>query len=394
MNLELFFDKPSLSNFDGQNHKNTWFEILTGDFSADFSWQNAEIAIIGVDDKNGSENKSMLNAADAVRQKLYRLQKGRAHKYNIVDLGNLRLGDTENDTKERLSEVCYRLLQKNVLPIIIGGSHDLTLAQYEAYKPLDKMLSLLCVDAKIDLDTNSKSLADSFMDKILKLQPNYLFTITHLASQEYLIPLDFIKLYQKLNFDIVGVGKIRDKPKEIEPLVRTSDLLSFDLSAIRAADAAANKLAQPFGLSAEEATRICWYAGNNVQMTSIGFYEYNPDLDIYGHTASIISTMIWYFVEGFYNRQAEYDFGSPFYIKYLVAMGGRTDFMMVFYKSKLTDKWWLEVPAPHFDTHSDNELDENPYQRPSIIPCSYNDYQQANRGEMPERWIKMYNRLF
>ena len=390
MNLELFFETPSLSGFDGQSHKNTWFELLTGNFSADSSWQDAEIAIIGVNDKSGSENSSMLHTADAVRQKLYRLQKGRAHQYNIVDLGNLRLTDNEFQNKERLSEVCYRLLQKNVLPIIIGGSHDLTLAQYEAYKPLDKMLSLLCVDAKIDLNTESEFLADSFMDKLLKLQPNYLFNITHLASQEYLIPLDFMKLYQKLNFDVVGVGKVRDNPQEIEPLVRTSDLLSFDLSAIRAADAGGNKLAQPFGLSAEEATRICWYAGNNVQMTSVGFYEYNPDLDLYGHTASIISTMIWYFVEGFYNRQAEYDFGSPFYIKYLVPMGGKgsinTDFMMVFYKSKLTDKWWLEVPAP--------DTEENPYGRSSIIPCSYNDYQQANRGEMPERWIKMYNRLF
>lgn len=390
MNLELFFESPSLSSFDGKSHKNTWFELLTGNFSADSSWQDAEIAIIGVDDKSGSENSSMLNAADAVRQKLYRLQKGRAYNYDIVDLGNLRLAETKEATKERLSEVCYRLLQKNVLPIIIGGSHDLTLAQYEAYKPLDKMLSLLCVDAKIDLDAESEYLADSFVDKLLKLQPNYLFNITHLASQEYLIPLEFMKLYQRLNFDVMGVGKVRDNPTEVEPLVRTADLLSFDLSAIRAADAGANKLAQPFGLSAEEATRICWYAGNNVQMTSVGFYEYNPDLDLHGHTASIIATMIWYFVEGFYNRQAEYDFGSQFYIKYLVPMGGKgsinTDFMMVFYKSKLTDKWWLEVPVP--------DTEENPYQRASIIPCSYKDYQQANRGEMPERWIKMYNRLF
>lgn len=384
MNLELFFEKPSLKSFEGIARKDTWLELLTNDFSAEYSWQDAEIALLGIQEQNGSINTSKLHPADVVREKLYRLQKGRAPQYNLIDLGNLRLADTPAGTHERLSEVCYRLLQKNVLPVLIGGSHDLTLAQYQAYQPLDKMLSLLCVDAKIDLKTDSDLLADRFIDNLLDLQPNYLFNLTHLASQEYLIPLDFFKLYQKLNFDIVGVGKMRDNWQEIEPLVRTADLLSFDLTAVRASDAQGNALSQPFGLTAEEATRICWYAGNNVQLTSFGLYEYNPDLDPQLHTASIMATMIWYFVEGFYNRQAEYDFGSQFYIKYLVPMGKKSDFMMVFYKSKLSDKWWIEVPSP----------EENPYKRPYIIPCSYNDYQQANRGEMPERWIKMYNRLF
>ncbi|MDZ7650641.1 MAG: arginase family protein [Cytophagales bacterium] len=54
-------------------------------------------------------------------------------------------------------------------------------------------------------------------------------------------------------------------------------LLSFDVTAIRSSDAPGNANAQPFGLTGEEACQLCWYAGMNEKLSSVGFYEYNPD---------------------------------------------------------------------------------------------------------------------
>ena len=50
---------------------------------------------------------------------------------------------------------------------------------------------------------------------------------------------------------------------------------------------------------------------------------------------------------------------------------------LVFYKSKFTERWWMEVPM------ASNSV----YTRNSIVPCSYSDYQTATKGEIPDRYI-------
>jgi formiminoglutamase len=50
----------------------------------------------------------------------------------------------------------------------------------------------------------------------------------------------------------------------------------------------------------------------------------------------------------------------------------------------VSEKWWLEVPYPN---------GKERYSRNSIVPCSYNDYQTAIKGEVPERYITMLAKL-
>jgi hypothetical protein len=52
---------------------------------------------------------------------------------------------------------------------------------------------------------------------------------------------------------------------------------------------------------------------------------------------------------------------------------------MIFVKSNLTDRWWIELPG---------ETDENFY-----VACSYDDYLKANRNEVPDRWVQAMERL-
>jgi formiminoglutamase len=118
-------------------------------------------------------------------------------------------------------------------------------------------------------------------------------------------------------------------------------------------------------------------------MSSVGFYEYNPAEDIKGQTAGVIATMIWYFVEGFSLRRNEFDVNDPQFIKYTVSMP-QDPHKLTFYKNSQTEKWWMEVPYP---------LDKTLYARNSIVPCSYNDYVAANRGEIPNRWILTHAKL-
>ena len=57
---------------------------------------------------------------------------------------------------------------------------------------------------------------------------------------------------------------------------------------------------------------------------------------------------------------------------------------IVFYKSNLSSRWWMGVP---FKKAESSSLDCY------YVACSYEDYEEANRGEIPSRWIKTYNKL-
>src|SRR5689334_21821126 len=110
-------------------------------------YKDSHIALIGVKEERGtSENTGTSAAADEIRKKLYNLKRGTG-SYRIVDLGNLNVGHDLNETYIRISEVCRMLLEKNVLPVILGGTHDLDYGQYSAYETMDKLVSFLNIDA-------------------------------------------------------------------------------------------------------------------------------------------------------------------------------------------------------------------------------------------------------
>lgn len=348
-------------------------------------YRDAHIAIIGIREERGTlTNAGVYAGADEIRKKLYNLKRG-SGAYRIVDLGNLNPGHDLDETYVRLSEVCRMLLEKNVLPIIIGGTHDLDYGQYSAYETLDKLVSFLNVDAQLDLEDKDESGASrQHIHKVLLHEPNYLFSYTHLAYQTFLIDPLSVSILEKLYFEAFRIGQLRTNLQEIEPAIRNADMLSFDVTAIRSSDAPGNANAQPFGLSGEEACQICWYAGLNEKLSSIGFYEYNPSFDdAHKKTASVIATMIWYFIEGYYNRKNESNFKSNDFLKYTVSMPVEPETIQ-FYKSKFSEKWWMEVPYPG---------GVEKYSRNSIVPCSYNDYQTAVKGEVPERYISTLAKL-
>lgn len=349
------------------------------------SYNGMHMAIIGVKESRGNNtDQQSLEGPDEVRKKLYKLKRGHG-SYRIVDLGNLNPGIDLNETNVRLSEVCRMLLESNVLPVIIGGTHDLDYGQYCGYETLDKLVNLLNIDAFLDLDDKKESAPNQkHINKILLHEPNFLFSYTHLAYQSYLIDPANVAVLEKLYFEAFRIGQMRTSMQEMEPVIRNADMLSFDVTAIRSSDAPGNIHAQPFGLTGEEACQICWYAGQNEKLSSIGFYEYYPSLDdTHKKTASVVATMIWYFIEGYYHRKNDQNFRSNDFTKYVVALHAEPE-TITFYKSKVSEKWWMEVPYP---------TGREKYARNSIVPCSYTDYQQATKGDVPERYISTLAKL-
>ena len=379
MDLTLFFSPIDETITKDKSGSGSFYKSISlyGDKIPDY--RSADLAIIGVPEERGTDNnQGAAGGPDAIRSKLYALKKGTG-AYRIVDLGNLKPGIDLEETYTRLSEVCRLLLESNTLPVILGGTHDLDIGQYLAYQDMEKLVSFLNVDAFLDLEEGyANPLNKQHINRVLMHTPNYLFSYTHLAHQSYLVDPGLNSILEKLYFEAYRVGAVRSNIQEMEPAVRSADLMSFDLTAIKSADAPGNRNAQPFGLTGEEACQLCWYAGINEKLSSFGIYEYNPGADDEAmKTASVAATMIWYFIEGFYHRKNEQDFKSNDFLRYTVSMPVEPE-VMTFYKSKITDRWWMEVPGPV---------------RSSVVPCNYADYEMATKGELPERYISTLSRM-
>jgi formiminoglutamase len=349
----------------------------------------ADIALIGVqEDRNSVNNSGCALGPDYVREHLYLLNEG-GYKTKIVDLGNIKQGEKVTDTYYALKTVVNELIKKNIIPVIIGGGQDLTYAQYLGYENLDQRVDLVVVDSHFDLDDDRngetiETTSQSYLNKILIHEPSHLFNYSNLGYQTFFASQDSLRVMDKLYFDVHRLGEISGKVEVAEPIIRNAGMISFDISAIRSSDAMGNANATPNGLYGEEACQVCRYAGFNDKLTSIGFYEFNPAYDNNGQTAMLLSQMIWYFIDGVYNRKKDFPLQPKSqYLIYKTSLK-HDEHELVFVKSKKSDRWWMQVPYPTGGSRNE---------RFHLVPCRYEDYQTAVAGELPDLWWRTYQKL-
>lgn len=363
------------------NHILNHIEINEGDIP---DLEDVDLAIIGVkEDRKSVGNSGSAAAPDKIRRFLYSLDKS-VYPLKLVDLGNLEAGATPNDTYAALAAIVSELLVKKIVPIILGGSHDLSYAQYLGYARNEQIINICVVDESIDIYKRQEDIdASSFLYKIFTDSPNYLFNFSQIGYQSYYATPDDIETLERLYFEFYRLGDIRENLEEVEPIVRDADMASFDISALRQSDAPAKRNATPHGFFGEEACRIARYAGITDKLTSVGFYELNPEFDNNNQSAQLVAHMIWYFLEGYYNRTNEYPIAEEKdFMKYIVNLENES-YELVFYKSKKSGRWWMQVPLG----------DNKKFERHQLIPCSYGDYQAACREEIPDRWLRAFEKM-
>jgi hypothetical protein len=156
-------------------------------------------------------------------------------------------------------------------------------------------------------------------------------------------------------------------------------MMLFDLNAIRTADNPASLLQSPNGLYAEEAAKLARYAGISNKLTSAHFYGMDPASEA-RESYVLLAQMAWYFLDGIISRFNDHP--TPNHKDFLIYRNRlqSTGHELIFYKSRKSNRWWMEIP--------------HPYEKESFfIGCSYRDYQSVNDDEMPDRWWRAYQRL-
>ncbi|MCX6266222.1 MAG: formimidoylglutamase [Bacteroidetes bacterium] len=380
MDISAFFEPIDLNEFPGSGETSGQVRLgnIIGIHTEDGGlpdYATSNIALIGVtDDRRAVGNEGCGLAPNAIRKYLFQLNVG-PYPIKMVDLGNIKNGFSVTDTYFALSSVVAEMIENNVLPVIMGGSQDLTFANYQAYQSLGQIINIVAVDPMFDLGKSEEEIsAQSYLSSIILHQPNYLFNYANIGYQTYFIDQDALKLMKNLFFDTYRLGIVRETLEDVEPIVRNADMLTFDISAVRYSDAPGNANATPNGFYGEEACQIVRYAGLS-----------DKQLDKSGQTAHLVAQMIWYFIDGYYNRAHDFPFKSEDdYMKYRVSIRDHKE-EIVFYKSKKTDRWWMEIPLP-----AEQRIR---YERHYLVPCSYKDYQIACENDIPDRWWMVYQKL-
>jgi formiminoglutamase len=383
MNLIDYLDPVSLekppeylitgSNIFGKN-----IDIHTPDFQIK-EINQYDLVLLGVPEDRNSFNKGASLAPEKIRTQLYQLHK-HDKAIRILDLGNIKQGNAFTDTYFALKEVIEHLLYHNVVIILIGGTQELTLSAFHAYESIKPNINLVTFDRTIDLIKESvKTTAESYLTEIL-LKKRRLFKYCNFGHQAHLTDKRNIDLINKLYHDVYRLGEVRADISMVEPIVRDTDIISFDISVVRQSDAPAFFNPSPSGFTSEEACQLARYSGVSDMVSFFGLFEVNPKLDSRFQTSNLASQIIWYFIDGLTCRNVEIPSEENKNFKTFIVGNTDLDQEITFYKSLVSERWWMEIPNPK---------DE----KPVIISCSYSDYQSACEHEVPTLWWKSFHKL-
>ncbi|MCB0434772.1 MAG: formimidoylglutamase, partial [Mangrovimonas sp.] len=170
---------------------------------------HVDIAIVGVlENRNDIDYIGEDFNFNEIRKTLYSLFPGNWKK-SVADLGDINKGESVEDTYFALKTTISILLEKKIIPIILGGSQDLTYANYRAYDEHIPMVNVVNVDCKFDLGDSSKPIKnDSFVGKIILDKPYNLFNYATIGYQTYFNSQEEIDLIEKLYFEAYRLGEI------------------------------------------------------------------------------------------------------------------------------------------------------------------------------------------
>ena len=342
--------------------------------------ENINIVILGV-----LENRNDVNYIgedfnlNEIRKSLYSLFPG-SWSTNIADLGDIQKGESIEDTYFALKETLSVLIQKRIIPIIIGGSQDLTYANYRAYDSLMPMVNVVNVDRAFDLGDSSKPIKNnSFVGKVIIDQPYNLFNYATVGYQTYFNSQEEIDLMERLHFESYRLGEVSNDITLVEPVMRDANIVSIDLGVLKAAEVSLRQKVSPNGLDGKEICAVSRYAGISNKVSSFGIYEYKPSTDD-EITSMLISQMIWYFIEGVNCRVQDDNFADDKSHQKFITLADSHE--LIFYKSVKTGRWWIEIP---FLSNVNNKLKKH-----TLLPCTHQDYLDACNDKIPDRWFKAY----
>lgn len=327
------------------------------------------VALLGIPADNGKRQKKGAASPDSIRSALYRLASFETN-LKLVDLGNLKITKSHKGTLLALRDITEYLRQMNVVLIVLGGSQELTIGISEAYHD-DRFFWLSTVDAVLDVKKGTETFnSKNYLTRLFKQVPK-LFQFSLIGYQQHLTGDNLLKKTENIG-NHLRLGEIRENIKQAELLLRNSNILSFDMGALKYSEAPGTSQKNTNGLRGEEACQLAYYAGLSPHLNVFGLFETVADNNDW-ITSSLAAEITWYFLKGISARKQ-----SEFKTIYKVEIEG-LDNPIIFRHEWEFNRWWFDVQSVS------GEVIE--------IACSEEEYKKAAANEIPERWLRFLQKM-
>ncbi len=342
-----------------------------------------QLALIGIPEDKAAYVSGSANAPDTVRGMLYQLRKIN-NSVKIYDLGNLKITNQVNDTYYAIRDITLELMERNVIPFFIGGSQDLTFGAILAIKHLKGIRHILTVDPRFDfwMENQSEINSRNYLDYIFDQENLNRFAYSNIGHQQYFIAENQMDLLEQEFMESMRLGELREDIRKAEPIIRDADIISIDMNAVRHSDAPGVTTPSPNGLFGDELCAISRYGGISEKVKIFGLYEISPGKDLNGQTSHLAAQAAWYFIDGLSHRLKENPLDTSKHMKKFIVTPDEFGQELVFYKSNLSERWWIEIPVKNTSSNYNY-----------FISCSYEDYKQACNNLIPDRWWRYFQRL-
>ena len=329
------------------------------------SFDKIDIVLFSISEyRHDNSLKKSFNANKDFRKKLYSLHFSN-WKAKIYDLGDLVNGNEVSDTNYAVEKIVQFCVKNQIFIITIGGSQDLTFTLYSSLKKFFNYINLVTIDNRLDFIENN--IADSYLSKIIMDEENKLNQFSNIGYQKHLTSQPEIELIDKMKFESLSLGKVKSNINEAEPVLRESNIVSFDIKSVKSGDIN-NAHQYPNGLSSYEFCSLSRFSGSSSKSNVISFFE-NWDFLIMN---SLLAEAVWYVIDGYNSRINENpkDDSDDFVYYYIEV----DNYKFKFYKSLLTDRWWVEFIN-----------DELISVEKDIISCTANDYFNCKNSIISDR---------
>ncbi len=331
--------------------------------------KNCDIVLIGAPYSAGKQQGS--ETLKKIRRELYSLANPE-NNIKIADLGNLKPATSIKGILLALRDVVEYLAELNILTIVIGGTQELTAGICNAFKN-DRFFWLSVIDSSLDVKKRVETFNyANYLTSIFKNLPD-IFQFSLIGYQTHLTGEKIISRI-KQSGEYMRLGRLRERFSDAESILQNTDVLSFDMGAVKFSEAPSTIHKNPNGLRSEEACQLARYAGLSSKIKVFGLFNIleskKQEHDI---TTKLAAEIIWYFIEAAGNKN--------FPVKkiiYNVSVEG-LDKPITFKHEKETGRWWFEIGSLTGET-----ID---------IACTYRDYMEASENGIPEKWLKYVQKM-
>jgi len=264
---------------------------------------DAHVVILGCPQDEGvRRNRGRAGARRApreIRKALYRYPLSESHEYlRLLDVGNVKIADTLEDTHAALHQAVRRLLCDGKKVVVLGGGNDISYPDCLALSAVVAHPLVFNLDRHLDVRADVPRSSGTPYRQLLEegaVDPSMFHEI---GINSFANSPKYLEYVEQMGAHIHYLGDLRagGVGMTIRSIVDRTEadalFFGFDLDVVRAIEAPGVSDPGPMGLTAREICEIADVAASDPRTRVIEITEVNPEHDRDGITSKLAANII------------------------------------------------------------------------------------------------------